>query len=97
MGVFFLKAFIETISRLVGVRRCEKGERKLRGVLEFQRESKSRLVMGICACKSYSSVAPLFLRTEPNSVSCVNFKRSLNSLGGAGNFFISAHASSTLA
>ena len=35
MGVFFLKAFIEIISRLGGARRCERGERKLREVHGF--------------------------------------------------------------
>ena len=32
MGLFLLKAFSEIISRLGGGRRCESGERKLRGV-----------------------------------------------------------------
>ena len=40
LGVLLLKAFIEVISRLGGARRWESGERKLRWVHVFQRESK---------------------------------------------------------
>ena len=93
MGFFLLKAFIEVISRLVGARRCENGQRKLRGVRGFQRESKGgwlassskyRLVGDSGAGKSYSSAGPFLLRIQPDSVSCVDFKRSLNSLGRRG-------------
>ena len=82
IGIFLLKAFIEITSRLGGARRCESGERKLRGVHGFQRKSKvgwlassskSRLVRDICAGKSYSSAGPFLLRIKPDSVSNVEF------------------------
>ena len=105
MGVLLLTAFIEAISRLEGARRCESGERKLRMVHGFLRESKggwlassskSRLVRDSCAGKSYSSAGPFLLRVEPDSVSCVDFKRSLNSLGRCGRKVVFARALSIL-
>ena len=101
MGILLLTAFIEVISRLVGARRCESGERKLRGMHGFQRESKGgwlassskcRLMRDSCAGKSYSSAGLFLLRIGPESVSCVDFKRSLNSLGRCGRKIVFARA-----
>ena len=78
----------------------------MRGMHGFQRESKggwlassskSSVVRDSCVGKSNSSAGPLLLRVEPNSVSCVDFKRSLNSLGGAGRKILFARASNILA
>ena len=105
MGVLLLTAFFEVISRLGVTRRCYSGERKLWGVHGFQRESKggwlassskSRLVRDSCAGKSCSSAGPFLLRVEPDSVSCVDFKRSPNSLGKRGRKIVFARALSIL-
>ena len=105
MGVLLLTALIKVISRLGGARRCESGERKLRRVHGFQRESKggwlasssnSRLVRNSCAGKLYFSVRPFLLRVEPDSLNCVDIKRSLNSLGRRGRKVVFARALSIL-
>ena len=105
MGVLLLTAFIEVISRLGWARRCESGERKLRGVHGFQRESKGgwlassskpRLVRDSGAGKSYSSAGPFVRRVEPDSVTCDDYKRALNSLGRRERKFVFARALSIL-